>query len=172
MTSVEESFLRTRIARLSRVNSSRTLSVRKARPLVAIENLHIESLPAGVREFTLLAKPKPAFVWPDGVPKELPFNRMPPWSSCRKAAGFAPGSPLEPFRRNPAPPSAPPIFACRSRISPHDRSAPFDNTSLSLSTARCFHALTWFGYTLCRIAISWIVLSPRSEVVPENRTGC
>ena len=32
MTSTEESFLRTRIARLSRVSSSRTLRVRKARP--------------------------------------------------------------------------------------------------------------------------------------------
>ena len=32
MTSVEESLRLTRIARLSRVNSSRTLSVRKARP--------------------------------------------------------------------------------------------------------------------------------------------
>ena len=32
MTSVEESFLRTRMARLLRVNSSRTLSMRKALP--------------------------------------------------------------------------------------------------------------------------------------------
>ena len=59
-----------------------------------------------------------------------------------------------------------PIFACRSRISsscsPRDRSAPFEKTSFIPSTVRCFQVLTWFGWTLCRVAISWIVLSPRS----------
>ena len=58
-----------------------------------------------------------------------------------------------------------PIFACRSRVPPHGPHVtaplPSENTSLSPSTARCFHALTWFGCTLCR-----------TEVVPENRTGC
>ena len=82
--------------------------------------------------------------------------------------GLAPlqAHPLSPLTKKSRSTVNSPIFACRSRTSAswssRDRSAPFENTSRKPSTARCFQALTRFGWTLCRAAISWIVLSPRN----------